>query len=60
MMVHAYGKRHIALQTAGAPHLWSRRVALVGKPEVYDPRFATPQARRDNWGAMQGVDRAWL
>ena len=58
MMVHAYGKRHIALQTAGAPHLWSRLVALVGKPELAtDPRFATPQARRENWGAMQEVYR---
>ncbi len=61
MMVHAYGERHIALQTAGAPHLWSRLVALVGKPELAtDPRFATPQARRDNWGAMQEVYREWL
>lgn len=56
MVVHAIGGRHIALQTAGAPHLWSRLVALVGKPELAaDPRFATPQARRDNWAALQQV-----
>jgi len=61
MMVHAIGERHIALQTAGAPHLWSRLVALVGKPELAaDPRFSTPQARRDNWGALQQVYRDWL
>jgi len=61
MMVHAFGERHIALQTAGAPHLWSRLVALVGKPELADdPRFATPQARRENWGALQQVYREWL
>ena len=56
MVVHAIGGRHIALQTAGAPHLWSRLVALIGKPELAaDPRFATPQARRDNWAALQQV-----
>ena len=61
MMVHAIGERHIALQTAGAPHLWSRLVALVGKPELAtDPRFSTPQSRRDNWGALQQVYRDWL
>jgi CoA:oxalate CoA-transferase len=61
MMVHAFGERHIALQTAGAPHLWSRLVALVGKPELAaDPRFATPQARRGNWSALQQVYREWL
>ena len=61
MMVHAYGQRHIALQTAGAPHLWARLVALVGKPELAaDPRFSTPQARRENWGALQQVYRDWL
>ena len=61
MMVHAFGERHIALQTAGAPHLWARLVALVGKPELAsDPRFSTPQARRDNWAALQQVYRDWL
>src|SRR6185295_10192975 len=61
MMVHAFGERHIALQTAGAPHLWSRLLALVGKPELAaDPRFVTPQARRKNWGALQQGYREWL
>ena len=61
MMVHAFGERHIALQTAGAPHLWARLVALVGKPELAaDPRFSTPRARRDNWEALQQVYRDWL
>jgi len=61
MMVHAIGGRHVALQTAGAPHLWSRLVALVGKPDLAtDPRFSTPQARRENWGALQQVYRDWL
>ena len=61
MMVHPYGERHIALQTAGAPHLWLRLVELVGKPELAsDPRFSTPAARRANWGALQQIYREWL
>lgn len=61
MLVHKIGGRHIALQTAGTPHLWSRLVALVGKPELaVDARFSTPQARRDNWGALKQVYRDWL
>lgn len=61
MMVHPYGERHIALQTAGAPHLWMRLVELVGKPELAsDPRFSTPAARRANWGALQQIYREWL
>jgi formyl-CoA transferase len=61
MLVHAIGGRHIALQTAGAPHLWSRLLALIGKPELAtDSRFSTPQARRDNWAALQQVFRDWL
>ncbi len=61
MMVHPYGERHIALQTAGAPHLWLRLVELVGKPELAsDPRFSTPAARRANWSALQQVYREWL
>ena len=61
MLIHAFGARHIALQTAGAPHLWARLVALIGRPELsIDPRFATPQARRDNWAALQQVLHDWL
>jgi crotonobetainyl-CoA:carnitine CoA-transferase CaiB-like acyl-CoA transferase len=61
MIVHEIGGRHLALQTAGAPHLWTRIVALLGRPELAtDPRFATPIARRENWGALQEVVREWL
>jgi crotonobetainyl-CoA:carnitine CoA-transferase CaiB-like acyl-CoA transferase len=61
MIVHEIGGRHLALQTAGAPHLWSRIVALLGRPELAtDPRFAAPIARRENWGALQEVVREWL
>jgi len=61
MVVHPIGERHIALQTAGAPHLWSRLVAMVGRPELTaDERFATPAARRKNWTALLEILREWL
>ena len=50
MVVHPIGGRYLAMQSAGAPHLWSRLVALIGHPELAtDERFATPMARRTNW-----------
>ena len=61
MVVHPIGERHVAMQTVGAPHLWSRLVETIGKPELAtDPRFATVQARRENWDALQQVYRDWL
>ncbi len=61
MIVHRVGERHVAMQTAGAPHLWTRLVQLIGKPELAtDPRFATVQARRDHWNELQQIYKDWL
>lgn len=61
MLVHPIGERHIAMQSAGAPHLWSRLVALIGRPELEkDARFATPMARRVNWAALVEILHTWL
>ncbi|MSQ59844.1 MAG: CoA transferase [Betaproteobacteria bacterium] len=61
MLVHPIGERYVAAQTAGAPHLWARLVAAIGKPELAsDPRFATPMARRQNWSALREVYGEWL
>jgi crotonobetainyl-CoA:carnitine CoA-transferase CaiB-like acyl-CoA transferase len=61
MVVHPIGERYVALQTAGAPHLWSRLVGLIGRPELAtDPRFATPAARRTNWADLLAIVREWL
>lgn len=61
MLVHPVGDGYVALQTAGAPHLWSRLVALIGKPELAtDARFATPILRRTNWADLQAILREWL
>jgi CoA:oxalate CoA-transferase len=61
MVVHPIGAGYVALQTAGAPHLWSRLVGLMGRPELaQDERFATPGARRANWPAVLALVREWL
>jgi crotonobetainyl-CoA:carnitine CoA-transferase CaiB-like acyl-CoA transferase len=56
MIVHGIGGRHVAMQTVGAPQLWSRMVAMMGRPELeHDPRFATPAGRRENWAELQPI-----
>jgi crotonobetainyl-CoA:carnitine CoA-transferase CaiB-like acyl-CoA transferase len=61
MIVHGIGGRHVAMQTVGAPQLWSRLVAMMGQPELAsDPRFATPAGRRENWAALHPIICAFL
>jgi len=61
MLVHKIGEGYVAMQTSGAPHLWGRIVATLGRPELAaDARFATPAARRANWNALVQIVREWL
>ncbi len=61
MLVHSVGGRHLAMQAVGAPHLLSRLLALIGRPELAtDERFATPAARRENWPVFAQILRDWL
>lgn len=61
MVVHGIAGRHIAVQTAGAPHLWARLVSTIGRPELAtDPRFATATSRRTHWNALLEIVREWL
>jgi crotonobetainyl-CoA:carnitine CoA-transferase CaiB-like acyl-CoA transferase len=61
MIVHRIGQRDLAMQTVGAPQLWSRLLGLMGRPELGDdPRFATPIARRQNWPALRQIIVEWL
>jgi CoA:oxalate CoA-transferase len=61
MVVHRIDDGYVALQTAGAPHLWARLVALIGRPELTtDARFATPAARRHHWPDLLAIVRDWL
>jgi len=61
MIVHGIGDRYVAVQTVGAPQLWPRLVAALGRPELAtDPRFATPIARRAHWRELRPIICAWL
>jgi len=61
MVVQPIGGRYLAMQSAGAPHLWSRLVTLIGHPELEtDARFSTPMARRANWHDLLKILRGWL
>ncbi|TSA50376.1 MAG: CoA transferase [Nitrosomonadales bacterium] len=61
MVVQPIGGRYLAMQSAGAPHLWSRLTALIGHPELEaDARFSTPMARRANWHDLLKILRGWL
>src|SRR5213594_2268699 len=56
MLVHRIGDRYLALQSVGAPDLWSRLLTVMERPELAkDPRFATRDARRTNWRALQDL-----
>ncbi len=61
LLVHEIGGRYLALQTVGAPRLWSRLTAVMGQPELGDdPRFATADARRRNSRQLRDIIDAWL
>lgn len=61
MLVHRVGQGHVAMQTAGAPHLWRRLVEVMKRPDLLDdPRFATPMDRRLNWPALSHILGQWL
>ena len=43
------------------PALWPRLCAAMGREELLnDPRFSTPDARREHWSTMQGIVSDWL
>jgi crotonobetainyl-CoA:carnitine CoA-transferase CaiB-like acyl-CoA transferase len=60
MVVHAVGTGHVAMQTVGAPHLWTRLVDTLDMPELREPRFATPTGRREHWPDLLAIIRRWL
>jgi len=61
MVVQTIGGRHLAMQTVGAPQLWPRLVAALGRPQLeHDPRFATPLDRREHWPEIRAIIDEWL
>ena len=61
LLVYEIGGRYLAFQVVGAPQLWPRMLALMGRPELAtDPRFATGEVRRKNGRQLREVLGAWL
>ncbi len=61
MIVARVGDRHVAMQFVGADHLWPRLVALMARPDLAgDPRFDSPERRRQNWRELRAIVDAWL
>ncbi len=61
MGVYEIGGRHLALQTGGSAELWPRLLEMMDRPELdNDPRFATPQARREHWPLLRDLIGQWL
>ena len=53
--------RYIAWQSGGAPMLWPRLCAAMGRAELeHHPRFATAEARRERWHELQDIVSEWL
>jgi crotonobetainyl-CoA:carnitine CoA-transferase CaiB-like acyl-CoA transferase len=61
MVVQALDGGDVAMQTVGAPQLWTRLCEAMKRPDLgEDPRFATPMLRRQNWPALCELIVAWL
>jgi crotonobetainyl-CoA:carnitine CoA-transferase CaiB-like acyl-CoA transferase len=61
MVVHRLDGEDFAMQTVGAPQLWSRLLHAMKRPDLADdPRFATPLARRQHWPALLPIIHEWL
>ena len=61
MVVAPVGGRFVATQFVGAPQLWTRLLAAMGRPELdRDPRFDTSEKRRTNWPELRRIVEAWL
>ena len=61
MVVAPIGDGCVALQFVGAPQLWPRLLAVMGRPELdRDPRFDSHEKRRVNWGDLRQIVESWL
>ncbi|MEK7838091.1 MAG: CoA transferase [candidate division NC10 bacterium] len=61
MIVAPIGDGYVALQFVGAPQLWPRLLAVMGRPELdRDPRFDSDEKRRVNWGDLRQIVESWL
>jgi crotonobetainyl-CoA:carnitine CoA-transferase CaiB-like acyl-CoA transferase len=61
LLVYEIGGRYLALQSVGAPRLWSRLLGVMGRPELaHDPRFASSDLRRRNARPLRQIIGDWV
>jgi crotonobetainyl-CoA:carnitine CoA-transferase CaiB-like acyl-CoA transferase len=61
LLVYEIGGRHLALQSVGAPRLWSRLLTVMGQPGLaHDPRFASSDLRRRNARPLRQIIGEWV
>jgi len=53
--------RWLAWQSGGAPALWPRLVSMLERPDLLrDPRFESPEMRRESWPELERIVSEWL
>ncbi len=61
LLVYEIAGRYLALQSVGAPRLWSRLLAVMGRPELADdPRFASSDLRRRHARELRQIVGEWV
>ena len=61
LLVYEIGGRYLALQSVGAPRLWSRLLGVMGRQDLAnDPRFASSDLRRRNGRQLRQIIAEWV
>jgi crotonobetainyl-CoA:carnitine CoA-transferase CaiB-like acyl-CoA transferase len=61
MAILPIGERHVAMQIGGSSAMWPRMCELIQRPDLLDdPRFASPQARREYWDELLEILADWF
>jgi crotonobetainyl-CoA:carnitine CoA-transferase CaiB-like acyl-CoA transferase len=61
LLVYEIGGRYLALQSVGAPRLWSRLLGVMGRQDLAnDPRFASSDLRRRNGRQLRQIIGEWV
>ena len=61
LYVYEIDGRYLALQSVGAPRLWSRLLTVMGRPDLaQDPRFVSSDLRRRNGRDLRRIVGDWI
>src|SRR5262249_30397402 len=61
LLVYEIDGRYLALQSVGAPRLWSRLLRVMGRTDLADdPRFTSSDLRRKNARPLREIVGQWV